>query len=623
LAKIDTQDSEPAQSSSFPNIRHAPGLTLTAAEAALLAQAFAGKDEVFVEREFRSGYSGVVVLLVSPGPGQAQVVVKVGSPTILQQEYAAYRDFVEPASLQNTARLQGEPLVAPDGQLALINYTFAGGDPRLPTHSLRVYYQNRGGQAVAEVLDRVFRIYGRQWWAINRPQKFVVGEHYDRMLYVHLKLEPAAVPAAQARILVAGQLGAKDLQDIEPGQAVRLEGFRVVEVRSDREEITLGTDPPPGEASAPLRVRVENEDISRYKQDQVLDRLDCLVTATRQTLLVEAVSAALPTFDPVATQLSFGGRMYYNPLLDLPDLLDRVIEARVSTIHGDLNLENILVDETTGFAWLIDFAETRIGPTLYDLQRLEGQLVTRLLPPAVARAGLGPEVMVEIFEALHADPPRLGAPHPALQEPYTVLVGLRRLARQYMMDDRDWDEYYLGLIIALLGTLKFRGLEPLAHKLALTGAIAARSLIRTPVPVWPRAQHSWELTNSRALIVEDDPVWQDIVQECLEEIGCLVELAATFTEARSKLQDLRFDLVTIDAHLGQRLETQEGILLLNYVRNRYGPALPVIIISGEIERRDVIRAFKKYAVTNVLLKEDFEYDEFRNAVRDALQSSLL
>lgn len=52
----------------------------------------------------------------------------------LQREYAAYRQFVKHASPQNTARLQGEPLLTADGQLALLSYSFAGGDPRLPSY---------------------------------------------------------------------------------------------------------------------------------------------------------------------------------------------------------------------------------------------------------------------------------------------------------------------------------------------------------------------------------------------------------------------------------------------------------------------------------------------------------
>jgi len=123
------------------------------------------------------------------------------------------------------------------------------------------------------------------------------------------------------------------------------------------------------------------------------------------------------------------------------------------------------------------------------------------------------------------------------------------------------------------------------------------------------------------LVVEDDPLWQEILQESLSEIGCLVEIADAFSQARHKLQSKKFNLVTIDAHLGHELEAQEGILLLNYIRNHFSPALPVIIISGEIDKRDVVRAFKKYSVTNVLLKEHFEYDEFQEAVKDALLTS--
>ena len=73
------------------------------------------------------------------------------------------------------------------------------------------------------------------------------------------------------------------------------------------------------------------------------------------------------------------------------------------------------------------------------------------------------------------------------------------------MDDRDWDEYYLGLVITLLGTLKFRGLESLAQGLALMGAMAARGLMRTPLPVWPKPLSDTALTRYRVLVVEEAP----------------------------------------------------------------------------------------------------------------------
>ena len=120
------------------------------------------------------------------------------------------------------------------------------------------------------------------------------------------------------------------------------------------------------------------------------------------------------------------------------------------------------------------------------------------------------------------------------------------------------------------------------------------------------------------LVVEDNPAWQDILREYLVEIGCAVDVAVDFCEARDKLQNGQFDLVTIDAHLGPHLKAYEGMLLLDYIRSRLGPDFPVIIVSGEIDKRDLVRAFQKFAVTSVLLKEHFEYEAFRAAVQEAL-----
>ena len=44
-----------------------------------------------------------------------------------------------------------------------------------------------------------------------------------------------------------------------------------------------------------------------------------------------------------------------------------------STIHGDLNLENVLVGPGE-FVWLIDFAQTRDGHPLFDFAHLEAEL---------------------------------------------------------------------------------------------------------------------------------------------------------------------------------------------------------------------------------------------------------
>lgn len=123
------------------------------------------------------------------------------------------------------------------------------------------------------------------------------------------------------------------------------------------------------------------------------------------------------------------------------------------------------------------------------------------------------------------------------------------------------------------------------------------------------------------LIVEDEKVWQEILQDCLVELGHPIEVAGDFAEARDKLQTGQFSLITLDAHLRSETPAHEGILLLDYIRNRFGPDLPVIVISGTIDKRDLVRAFKKFAVTDVFLKEHFAFDEFSAAVQDVINAS--
>ena len=67
-------------------IRRAPGIRLQPNEVALLRQAFYSPENateprsIFIEREFRSGYSGALVLLASLNSAQAPVVVKLAPP---------------------------------------------------------------------------------------------------------------------------------------------------------------------------------------------------------------------------------------------------------------------------------------------------------------------------------------------------------------------------------------------------------------------------------------------------------------------------------------------------------------------------------------------------------------
>ena len=495
-SKVDPQ-------SNAPMIRRAPGIRLRATELGLLREAFPASESIFVEREFRSGYSGALVLLVSLDSAQAPVVVKLAHPHDLEREYNAYQQFVEKSAPQNTARLQGPPILGADAgiddQLGALLYTFAGGDPHLPTSSLQEYIESQGADATVAMLNRLFRVYGRHWWAINHPHKFVLGEHYDHLLPVHLVLALQDEAGTPKLTLVAGEASIVDVRTAQVGDLLQLQNFRVAKRNSTEGTMTLRADAPEGEAAPPLRIRLVGTQAMRCKPGDQLALIPGTVRATRHTLLADAATDAMPafavseeSFAPVvgSSDASSGampnGITLRNPLRHLDSLLDRVVEARMSTVHGDMNLRNVLIDEQTGFAWLIDFADTKLGPTVFDLQRLEVQIFTKLLAERLDFANDGVAAVANIFFSLHADPPSITSPDVAYQDLYTLLVGIRRLARQYLMDDLDWDEYYLGLTVAFVGALKFDELDDRALSTALTAAAATKALFG--VALFPAAQ---------------------------------------------------------------------------------------------------------------------------------------
>ena len=89
--------------------------------------------------------------------------------------------------------------------------------------------------------------------------------------------------------------------------------------------------------------------------------------------------------------------------------------------------------------------------------------------------------VADMMTRLHADPPLPPPPLPALQEPYALLVTIRRLVRQYLIDDLDWNEYYYGLVTVLIGTLKYDELDNATRAMAFVAAAAVEDLIGKPL----------------------------------------------------------------------------------------------------------------------------------------------
>src|SRR5262249_37446159 len=149
------------------------------------------------------------------------------------REYAAYQQFVRQISPQNIAHLQGEPLLSADGQLGLIQYSFAGGDSHLAATSLREYYAAKGGEASAAVINRIFRAFGRYWWANNHAQLYTLGEQYDRLLPSHLQVAQVTLTGEPSTTLENCKTSVLALRELAVGQTLRLVGFQVSKIAAN------------------------------------------------------------------------------------------------------------------------------------------------------------------------------------------------------------------------------------------------------------------------------------------------------------------------------------------------------------------------------------------------------
>lgn len=126
---------------------------------------------------------------------------------------------------------------------------------------------------------------------------------------------------------------------------------------------------------------------------------------------------------------------------------------------------------------------------------------------------------------------------------------------------------------------------------------------------------------ARALIVEDDASWQQILTELLTDMGLAVDLAADATAARDALRTAAHQLAVVDLSLGGvDHHNQDGVLVLDAVR-RHDPGCAAILLTGFATVEIAVSALTEHGAYTCLRKETFRRADFRTLVREALASA--
>jgi len=456
----------------------------------VLAAMFAGYAQVTVKSEFHKGFSGSRVFLIRPvkvDGGELPAVVKIDHAARIQQEWRAYESYIQ-NRLPNIADIRGEPTYLPGSEWGGVCYPLVGAGT-FDISSLHDYLQAAGIEDIRYTLEaRLCKSLGVLWSQTRKVQPDLhLQTHYDSFLPMNLEIELINLPlGAQTYWLHPTTVKSRALQI---GEYVQLAGFQVVKVVAHSQKLSLDM---PSETAAAYRMSLYPIDAAAYEVGDVIHQpLTGIVRQTRREQLREQVAAAVGfTVEDTAVTLPLSnGRPLPNPLHALPHLLNHSFDAYVAYIHGDLNLENVLVEQDSRTAYLIDFAQSRPDHVLRDLLHLETAVITKLLAPALQKNGQAPEAIGAFYEALHCAvlQPAQAMPPAGLEKPFAILQIIRQTAHHYLYKSDDWAEYFYGLCLYLLGSLRYPDLDkiPGAKAVAFWGTAVTLNFLQAPLPCPP------------------------------------------------------------------------------------------------------------------------------------------
>ncbi|MBK8025883.1 MAG: phosphotransferase [Chloroflexi bacterium] len=416
----------------------------------VIRRMFQNSRRVRLERRLLGGHSSAALYVVTPsdsdGSLESPVVVKIDHADNILEEASRYDTHVRSALPPLTARLEDKPITVETSDLAGLRYTFvtdADGNSR----DLR---EAAGGiPNLGEWIERsLYPYFGRTWWNQRYPYRFQVGMEYDWLLPPLLVLDylPDNDVPADA-VTVREPVKRKQFRSLDYGTPVVIEDFTVNRVyREDNAiQLTMGKGTEATRRAYKILLRGVNLSEYAFFRGEIVERVAGRVYETRTTLLRQTLDALSPDFDPAAETIPWietVGRLP-NPLRAYDDALDEFYNGSLSKIHGDLHLGNILVGGNND-PFLIDFAQTRDGHTLFDWAMLELSLLNDMIMPAVGEGWDSARYMLGFLALINQgkDIPSLA---PEMRRALAPIQSVRAVAEHCLARPNAWGEYFIAL----------------------------------------------------------------------------------------------------------------------------------------------------------------------------------
>jgi two-component system, NtrC family, nitrogen regulation response regulator NtrX len=126
----------------------------------------------------------------------------------------------------------------------------------------------------------------------------------------------------------------------------------------------------------------------------------------------------------------------------------------------------------------------------------------------------------------------------------------------------------------------------------------------------------------KILIVEDFADWRELLTGLLQREGHDVRAVDTLQSARDYLATTKdLDLAILDIRLVEPdEENQDGMLLLSEI-HQHQALTRVIMVTGHGTMETQRKAFREFQAFDFFRKEQFDSEEFRQAVREAVEKA--
>ncbi len=122
----------------------------------------------------------------------------------------------------------------------------------------------------------------------------------------------------------------------------------------------------------------------------------------------------------------------------------------------------------------------------------------------------------------------------------------------------------------------------------------------------------------RALVVDDDPNWQEMLSEILRDANLTVDEADSLQAVEPLLRAIPYRLAVVDLALaGGDHNNQDGLRILDAIR-QHNPGCVSFLLTGFATVEIAVDSIQKHGAYTCLRKDRFRRAEFRKIIRQAL-----